>query len=86
MPKKLRKPRTSPTPAGLRDRLWRTFLEEEALRLEAIEAGDHDRATKHTNAMVGLAPQIRSAHETEDQEARLKRVESAVGTHIRKVG
>ena len=86
MPMKLRKPRTKLTMADVEARLARMFVDEEALRAAAVEAGDYDRAKKHTDACIGLAPQIRGAHEVNDQEERLRRVEAAVGTHIRKVG
>ena len=86
MPKSTRKPRTTMTMDDLQARLCRLFRLSEKRAILAEEEGNDELQLRHTNACAALAPQIRGAHEVNDQETRLQRVESSIGAHMRKLG
>ena len=86
MPRTTRKPRTTMTMDELQSRLCRLFRLSEKRAIHAEEDGNDEMQLRHTNACAALAPQIRGAHEVNDQETRLQRVESSIGTHMRKLG
>ena len=83
MARAVRKPRKKGSIDDLNARLWRLFILAEANAHEAADAGDGEAFRKSLHACSAISAQFTRAHETNEQEERLKALERLAETNPR---